>query len=1289
MPTHARRAGVICLIAGLTTTLASAATVPVGQGSIADQPNPEGYTCSIDHGTWIHNAGVVEPAIDGCDEQNGPIGTPTRLYPHLTGPAADQPTGTHRWWGSVAFYGDMPIDDVSKAGYITPDPITARISDRGFRMLGIPGGIEYQNGNSYIYAVPDPFSEVFDGLAIANSQHSQLEASLYDYSDGSVTVEWQDAGTAVMRATFVHGSPYAFVDVLSGDLLLKSKAIEGPEKGIYHQSDNALGVWTDVAGNRNTYLIVGDGPTQFDNTDAQQTRVDNASGRFTIALLPVDEALPDTAMIDQFSAYALNRIDEVRIDYTVDDTTQDVTVQHRYLNQGAPVDTLAGLMPMHWKNAVTPLNSDYHVRSARGVIRFAELSDFQYQLPFVGVLPTLPASDSGSYDPDTLAQLIREFIDQGEANWNTKTDTYWSGKNYGKVAELAALAHSHGLTAEHQALINWLKAELENWFTAETNGEADTTKYFSYDDTWNTLLGYDESFGAQQQLNDHHFHYGYFVRAAAEICRVDKSWCADDAWGPMVDMLIRDYAADRDDPLFPYTRNFDPANGFSWASGHANFALGNNNESTSEAANAYGAIILYGLITGDEDLVDHGIYLHASSTAAYWEYWNNLDRYRGYTGMRDNFPAEYDKMTTSIIWGNGMVFSTWFSGAYAHILGIQGLPLNPLVMHIGQYPDYLEDYVDLGLSESGNGKPSGLPNDQWRDVWWNIWAMTNPEAAIADFNTMNFDYDVEAGETVAHTYHWIHSFNELGHLVSGKGEVTADHPAALVFEKNGQLTYLAYNYSNTPILVSFSDGMAIAVQPNSFGIKHTGDQPDDLEPDTEAPVLEGSISHDALGSTSASLSWPAASDNQGVSDYEVTVSFGPEPTIVTDAPAVNLTGLDPDTAYSVTVLARDAAGNESAVIATDFTTRPADADQPPSEPTGLDSTNITDTGATLTWSAASDDVGVSHYEVVLSESGSIVSVFNPEGTQQVLSGLSADTSYTVSVVAVDTLGQTSTAANLSFTTDSPVVSCTEFCLEEDGDALIVTAKTGDIVDLHFTVNQGAQQNVRMTPVGDDHQYTISNLAEGDVIDYFFTVIDGTAYDTAWDQHVFGGGAIDEPDNEAPTRPGAIKVSDLTHDSARLDWAASTDNVGVDHYEVTIPGRGNFLATSNSLTVDALTPETTYDASVVAVDAAGNVSSSGTTSFATPSEPEQPPCDDVCATEIDGSTLRISVQAGGIADLHYTVNDGGQLNVRMATVEGGHQYDITGLNAGDRVDFFVTVIDGTAYDTPWQEHVFNP
>ena len=329
------------------------------------------------------------------------------------------------------------------------------------------------------------------------------------------------------------------------------------------------------------------------------------------------------------------------------------------------------------------------------------------------------------------------------------------------------------------------------------------------------MLGFDESFGSHQRLADHHFHYGYFVRAAAEICRVDLAWCGDDQYGPMIELLIRDYAADTDDALFPHMRNFDPANGFSWADGQVNFTRGNNNESTSEAATAYGAIILYGLTTGNTELTERGMYLHASTGAAYWEYWNNIDGYNNVSADADNFPSGYNRITTSIIWGDGAVFSTWFSGAFAHILGIQGLPSSPLILHVGLHADYMKDYVALGLSESSNGKPSGLLNDQWRDLWWNLWAMVDADAAIADYNSAG-SYTPEAGETKAHTYHWLHTFNALGQLKTGTGALTSDYPSALAFDNDGVRTYVVYNFTAQERVVSFSDGKQVTATANGF-----------------------------------------------------------------------------------------------------------------------------------------------------------------------------------------------------------------------------------------------------------------------------------------------------------------------------------------------------------------------------------------------------------------------------------------------------------------------------------------
>lgn len=797
-----------------------------GAGNISDRINPASHKCVADYATRFLNAGVVEPEATTCD----PMGVPTPLLPRLVSPAADKPTMTHRWWGSVSFLGEMKVGDSGQPGYITPDPMTARISDRGARILGIPAGLRV-GANDYRYHIPEPFAEVYDGIAIGNTAYPAMQAYMKDYSDGSVTVQWQSESMPVMEATFVHGSPYAYFTVLRGELVVRTKAADGPEKGIFYQVGNSLGLWTEVAGNRNNYLITGHDSTSFTKVEGSDIGVTSAGQHITVTLLPSGTDIPDALMINDFIHYATRPVDEVLIQYAVNRSNNKVSVTHQYRFNGNPVKTIAGMLPMHWKystQAVTP----YKVRSARGITRFAMTDSFSYTIPYVGVLPYLPEG-IGDYDVAQLRALVTEFTRQDASQWNPHTDTYWAGKHYSKVAELAAIARSHGMTVEADQLIAWLKVELQDWFRADTHlgttGELDASKYFVYDADWSTLLGFDESFGAHQQLNDHHFHYGYFVRAAAEICRVEPAWCSDTQYGPMVDLLIRDYAGERDDPMFPYLRNFDPANGFSWASGHANFMWGNNNESTSEAANAYGAMVLYGLITGNAPLVERGMYLHASSTTAFWEYWNNIDRYKGLGGDRDNFPAAYTKPTTSIIWGGGHAFTTWFSEAHAHILGIQGLPLNPLVLHIGQYADYLQDYVKLGLSESPNGKPSGLPKGQWSDVWWNIWAMTDGQAAVDDFTSRDFNYTVEEGETKAHTYHWIYTMKQLGHLATGTGDLTASDPAAVAFTKGGITTYIAYNFDCASSYVTFSDGMALTIPANSFRVRKTG-QPADVPP---------------------------------------------------------------------------------------------------------------------------------------------------------------------------------------------------------------------------------------------------------------------------------------------------------------------------------------------------------------------------------------------------------------------------------------------------------------------------
>jgi hypothetical protein len=96
--------------------------------------------------------------------------------------------------------------------------------------------------------------------------------------------------------------------------------------------------------------------------------------------------------------------------------------------------------------------------------------------------------------------------------------------------------------------------------------------------------------------------------------------------------------------------------------------------------------------------------------------------------------------------------------------------------------------------------------------------MTDADAAIADYNSVGSAYQPEAGETKAHTYHWLHTFNALGHMKTGTGAVTSDNPTALAFENNGVTTYVMYNFSNQDQAVNYSDSQSFIAAPNGFTV---------------------------------------------------------------------------------------------------------------------------------------------------------------------------------------------------------------------------------------------------------------------------------------------------------------------------------------------------------------------------------------------------------------------------------------------------------------------------------------
>lgn len=184
--------------------------------------------------------------------------------------------------------------------------------------------------------------------------------------------------------------------------------------------------------------------------------------------------------------------------------------------------------------------------------------------------------------------------------------------------------------------------------------------------------------------------------------------------------------------------------------------------------------------------------------------------------------------------------------------------------------------------------------------------------------------------------------------------------------------------------------------------------------DTAAPSVPTGLASSAISNSGFTVSWSAATDNTAVTAYQVRIGTGTPVNKTTTSHA--FTGLSSGTTYSVTVRAGDAAGNWSAwSSALSVTTSGTGDTTVPSVPTGLASSSITSSGFTVSWSASTDDVAVTGYEVFIGG----VSYATPTGTSQVVTGRAASTAYSVTVRARDAAGNWSAQSSaLSVTTSA-------------------------------------------------------------------------------------------------------------------------------------------------------------------------------------------------------------------------------------------------------------------------------
>jgi chitodextrinase len=170
----------------------------------------------------------------------------------------------------------------------------------------------------------------------------------------------------------------------------------------------------------------------------------------------------------------------------------------------------------------------------------------------------------------------------------------------------------------------------------------------------------------------------------------------------------------------------------------------------------------------------------------------------------------------------------------------------------------------------------------------------------------------------------------------------------------------------------------------------------------------------ATSPTTIGLSWQASTDNIGVTGYGVyrdgtqIASLDGATTSYIDS------GLIPGTTHDYTVTASDAAGNVSPASNQASATTQADT-TPPSAPGTPVATTVTASQVGLSWTASTDNVGVVGYRVI--RNGSVIATVS--GTTYSDAGVSASTSYTYQVVALDAAGNSTASGTLSVITPAP------------------------------------------------------------------------------------------------------------------------------------------------------------------------------------------------------------------------------------------------------------------------------
>ncbi len=568
--------------------------------------------------------------------------------------AADVVPPSNRWYSGLVF-GAEPQP-------VFPLPVSFALTGRGFT-VGLPDPV------TSAAAVVGPH------VPAVTVDVGEVPAQVVAADPVAVTVRLGDPDAPVGDVRIAAGSPFVSLTAAT-DLDLPAGALFGAATD---------GVSTAEVDGTTWALAFSDG-----SLEGGTLRLPSGA---TAAWYPLPEDASDDAA-STLAAAAVDPVVGVDVRYGVDDEVARTTLTYR--TAGAAPS--AYVLMRHHRTGAQPEREGCGLGTYRSVYGSLELCGGSTLVSYAPTVRPTGRLDLDGIPADRREAVVEQLTTDVAATEPFASDTYFGGKHLYRAATLVVLGEQLGEDDVVADLRTQVADALREWSEPDGCEERDA-RCFVYDPQAGSVIGRTPSFGSDE-LNDHHFHYGYLLSAAG-LLGADDPDLVDDL-RPVMDALAADIAAAQPSEELPQLRTFDPYAGHAWASGTSPFADGNNQESASEAVNAWNGMGLWAQASGQDDLLTQATWLTSTEAASARAYWTDPD-------LDDPVMDGFEHRVVALNWGGKRDWATWFSAEPSAMLGILLIPMGPVSDYLAQ--DVAPETILAAVEEAAPSGPDVMFGD--------------------------------------------------------------------------------------------------------------------------------------------------------------------------------------------------------------------------------------------------------------------------------------------------------------------------------------------------------------------------------------------------------------------------------------------------------------------------------------------------------------------------------------------------------------------------------------------------